>query len=78
MKKKGEKGFGPDRSQFNFKEQDAFDTLSDCGSKVAFLVEVFNNGGPENMTGAAPGLSLILQEILSDLDKATQYLRGQN
>jgi hypothetical protein len=62
-------------SQFNFKEQDALDTLSDCGSKIAFLMEVFNAGGPENMEGAAAGLSLVLQGILSDMDKAIQYLR---
>lgn len=73
MKKKAVKDSGPDR--FDSKEQEALDTLSDCATKVAFLVDVFNVGGPEDMTGSAAGLSLILQEILSDMDNATQYLR---
>ena len=75
MKKKAGKNSGPDR--FDSKEQEALDTLSDCATKVAFLVEVFNAGGPEDMTGSAAGLSLILQGILSDMDNATQYLRKQ-
>lgn len=72
-RKQGKAKAGPG---FNFKEQDAFDTLSDCGSKIAFLVDVFDQGGLKDMSGANAGLSLILREILSDMDESIQYLRS--
>jgi len=60
-----------------FKElPEALDQLSDCATKVAFLMEVSSEGAPENMEGAGPGLSLILRDILSEMDEANQYLRN--
>ena len=60
-----------------FKElPEALDQLSNCATKVAFLMEVSSEGAPENMEGAGPGLSLILRDILSEMDEANQYLRN--
>ena len=73
MKKKS--GIKPDLESYIVHRVDALDKLSECKYQIAFLMEVFNAGGPENMEGAAAGLSLVLQGILSDMDKATQYLR---